>query len=107
MTAGYLHRSHACTLADLTAGLLSGAPTGVGISDLTLDSRAVRQGSLFLACRGQTNHGIEFAQQAVAQGARAVLYDTSTLGASKVPELPSDIFVAGVPQLAGRVGTLA
>jgi UDP-N-acetylmuramoyl-L-alanyl-D-glutamate--2,6-diaminopimelate ligase len=62
-------------LSELTAGLAS-VPPGLMVSDVTLDSRAVTPGALFLACRGQKHHGLDFADAVVAQGARAVLYET-------------------------------
>src|SRR3954462_55461 len=62
-------------LSELTAGLAS-VPPGLMVSDVTLDSRAVTPGALFLACRGQKHHGLDFADAVVAKGARAVLYET-------------------------------
>ncbi|HTY49932.1 MAG TPA: Mur ligase domain-containing protein, partial [Steroidobacteraceae bacterium] len=56
-------------LALLTAGFLD-APGDIEVTDVTLDSRAVRAGGLFLACRGGARHGIEFAAEALARGAR-------------------------------------
>src|SRR5580692_73905 len=44
-------------------------PSDVIINDLTLDSRAVVPGGLFLAVKGRTHHGLKFAGQAVARGA--------------------------------------
>ena len=83
-------------LAALTAGVLD-APADVLVSDVTLDSRAVGPGALFLACRGATHHGVEFAQQAVALGARAVLYETEA-GESSTSAIPvavgAPVFVA-------------
>jgi len=93
-------------LAELTAGLVDVPPT-VLVSDLTLDSRSVSPGALFLACRGRTHHGIEFARQAVEQGARAILYECSGDDLQAAPELGPDVFVAGVPQLGSRVGEIA
>jgi len=64
------------SLRELTAGLGAvPAPSDVSVSDVTLDSRSVSPGALFLACRGGKHHGLEFAQQAVTRGARAVLYE--------------------------------
>ncbi|TLZ27720.1 MAG: UDP-N-acetylmuramoyl-L-alanyl-D-glutamate--2,6-diaminopimelate ligase, partial [Gammaproteobacteria bacterium] len=60
------------SLAQLTAGFAA-MPAQLLVSDVTLDSRAVLPGALFLACRGRTHHGLEFAADAVARGARAVL----------------------------------
>src|SRR5258708_9363730 len=93
-------------LADLTAGLATvPVPGDIVVRDITLDSRAASPGSLFLACRGRTSHGLTFAQQAVARGASAVLYE-ETVDQAK-PDLGSDIFVAAVPKLSQHVGTIA
>ncbi|AKH20542.1 UDP-N-acetylmuramoyl-L-alanyl-D-glutamate--2,6-diaminopimelate ligase [Sedimenticola thiotaurini] len=43
------------------------------ITDMTLDSRQIRPGSLFLACAGISHHGLEFVHQAVERGAAAVV----------------------------------
>ena len=63
-------------LADLTAGFAT-VPGDIVVSDVTLDSRAAVPGGLFLACKGRTSHGLKFAEQAVARGARAVLFEES------------------------------
>ena len=59
-------------LAELTAGIAA-APADLTVTDVTLDSRAVTPGALFLACRGRTHHGLKFLPEALARGARAVL----------------------------------
>ncbi len=95
------------SLRDLTAGLIS-VPADVTVSDVTVDSRAVSPGALFLACHGRSHHGLQFAHEAVARGARAVLYEVSTEATSDPkPELGSEIFVAAVPQLSQRIGVIA
>ena len=61
-------------LASLLEGVV--APERVGpeqVSALTLDSRAVEPGSLFIACRGTLHHGLDYLSQAVTRGAVAVL----------------------------------
>ncbi|HET9390720.1 MAG TPA: UDP-N-acetylmuramoyl-L-alanyl-D-glutamate--2,6-diaminopimelate ligase [Steroidobacteraceae bacterium] len=99
-------------LADLTAGLVA-APPELRVSDITLDSRAATSGSLFLACRGRTHHGLKFAPEAVARGARAVLYESPTADEPPAPadsivaQLGNGIFVAAVPQLSRHVGVIA
>jgi UDP-N-acetylmuramoyl-L-alanyl-D-glutamate--2,6-diaminopimelate ligase len=49
------------------------------ISGLAVDSRRVQPGDLFFACAsvgpGATAHGLDFALQAIEQGAAAILYD--------------------------------
>ena len=62
------------------------------ITGITVDSRDVRAGDLYIALPGTGRHGADFAAQAVAAGAAAVLTDdagvavaTPALGASPVP----------------------
>jgi UDP-N-acetylmuramoyl-L-alanyl-D-glutamate--2,6-diaminopimelate ligase len=99
-------------LAELTAGLVT-VPNDLIVRDVTLDSRAASPGSLFLACRGRTSHGLKFAQQAVARGASAVLYEDSAAPGQANPDLQlaaqlgSNIFVAAVPKLSQHVGAIA
>ena len=91
-------------LAELAAGFVA-VHDDVVVNDVTLDSRAAGPGSLFLACKGRTHHGLEFAEQAVARGARAVLYeDSPDVG---TPKLGAGVFVAAVPQLSQRAGIIA
>ena len=45
----------------------------VGVTGLSLDSRAIAVGDAFVALRGMREHGIDHAQQALAAGASAVL----------------------------------
>jgi UDP-N-acetylmuramoyl-L-alanyl-D-glutamate--2,6-diaminopimelate ligase len=94
-------------LAELTAGLVD-APAGLEVSDVTLDSRAASPGALFLACRGHGRHGSEFAAEAVARGARAVLYEADAgRPDGGRPDLSPEIFVGAVPQLARHAGIIA
>lgn len=103
-------------LAELTAGLVD-APAALEVSDVTLDSRTVRPGALFLACRGHGRHGAEFAREAASRGARAVLYEPSA-GAREAVEaglrgVPGaggasrEVFAAPLPQLSRHAGTIA
>jgi UDP-N-acetylmuramoyl-L-alanyl-D-glutamate--2,6-diaminopimelate ligase len=90
------------------ATLLQGIATperDVALSDITLDSRAVRPGSVFLACRGERHHGLDFAQAAVGQGAAAILWEPEE--GRSLPELPSQIIVTPVPQLTALASELA
>jgi len=94
------------SLKDLTKGLVE-APADVTVSDITLDSRAVSPGALFLACRGRSHHGLQFAEQAIARGARAILYEDDPVGSPHAPRWPSGIFAAPVPRLSRHAGLLA
>jgi UDP-N-acetylmuramoyl-L-alanyl-D-glutamate--2,6-diaminopimelate ligase len=91
-------------LSELVTGWVA-VPPGLTVSDLTLDSRAAIPGALFLACRGRTHHGLRFAPEAVARGARAVLYEPDE--AAPAPPLPAEVFVAPLPALTERAGLIA
>ena len=93
-------------LAELTAGMLA-APAGLAVSDVTVDSRAVTPGALFLACRGRTHHGMRFATEALRRGARAVLYEPDGMEADGLPEPPPGAFVAGLANLSAHAGVIA
>ena len=103
--------SAAVQLAALTAGVLD-TPRDVVVTDVTLDSRMVGRGALFLACRGARHHAVQFAPQALARGARAVLYEAAEPGES-LPIDPASLtsggpaFVAAVPRLTHHVGEIA
>jgi UDP-N-acetylmuramoyl-L-alanyl-D-glutamate--2,6-diaminopimelate ligase len=101
------HRSMA--LGELLAVLEIEAPTAalasVVVDDVTLDSRDVTNGALFLALRGRTQHGLAFLPQVLAQGARAVLWEDD--GATPAPTLPGGVVGLGVPSLGARAGLLA
>ena len=99
-------------LAEIAAGLIE-APAALEISDVTLDSRAAGPGTLFLACRGQGRHGAQFAGEALARGAAAVLYEPFP-GARELIEAglrevsrAREVFVAPVPQLSRQAGVIA
>lgn len=96
------------SLASLTAGIVA-APADIEIADITLDSRAVGPGTLFLACRGRTQHGLAFAGDAVARGARAVLYEPhgEPPGWRSSIRIGAPVFTAALPDLAAHVGTIA
>jgi UDP-N-acetylmuramoyl-L-alanyl-D-glutamate--2,6-diaminopimelate ligase len=103
--AGSQRAPRSRSLAELTGGIVD-VPGDVVVTDVTLDSRTASPGALFLACRGQTNHGLRFAGQAIARGARAVLYEPAD-ASSSAPQFNSDVFFARVPELSRHAGTIA
>jgi UDP-N-acetylmuramoyl-L-alanyl-D-glutamate--2,6-diaminopimelate ligase len=80
-------------------------PDDVEVADLTLDSRQVRSGAAFLACRGRRRHGLDFARAAVDAGARAVLWEPAP-GVS-APQFPPPVLVVAVPELSAQAGYIA
>jgi UDP-N-acetylmuramoyl-L-alanyl-D-glutamate--2,6-diaminopimelate ligase len=63
-------------LAELLEGLVSlASQENREIADLTIDSRAVRRGSLFAALSGAQRHGLEFVADVLRQGAAAIIWE--------------------------------
>jgi UDP-N-acetylmuramoyl-L-alanyl-D-glutamate--2,6-diaminopimelate ligase len=115
-------------LRHLLSGIVD-APDDIMVTDVTLDSREVRPGALFLACRGRGHgndqdslrHGIEFAAQAAERGARAVIYETPDAGETRALAAAArllqrvrqragqdeDQFVVAVPDLRVHLGSIA
>ncbi|HEY1899178.1 MAG TPA: UDP-N-acetylmuramoyl-L-alanyl-D-glutamate--2,6-diaminopimelate ligase [Steroidobacteraceae bacterium] len=127
MGLGTTARGPAPSLRHLLAGIVA-APEDVAVSDVTLDSREVTPGALFLACRGHdhgpgpgSRHGVEFAAQAAERGARAVVYETPVAGETQALEAAArlvqrirqrtgqdeDQFVVAVPDLRTHLGVIA
>jgi UDP-N-acetylmuramoyl-L-alanyl-D-glutamate--2,6-diaminopimelate ligase len=74
------------------------------VSELTLDSRAVQAGHVFVALQGSVQHGLQFAERAQAQGAIAILWES----AAQLPTLPElSIPLIEIKQLREVLGTLA
>ncbi|MCG8058170.1 MAG: UDP-N-acetylmuramoyl-L-alanyl-D-glutamate--2,6-diaminopimelate ligase [Candidatus Thiodiazotropha endolucinida] len=74
MTAREITETH--WLSTLLTGLVD-LPSQLDrqIGGLCLDSRKLVEGDLFLACAGTRQHGLVFAEQAIAQGAVAILWE--------------------------------
>jgi UDP-N-acetylmuramoyl-L-alanyl-D-glutamate--2,6-diaminopimelate ligase len=99
-----MNSSAAQSLSTLLDGIAA-LPRDVTITDLTQDGRGARSGSAFLAVRGNNEHGLKYAPQAVANGARAVLWEPAPVAV--LPDLPSEILLAPVPRLREHASTIA
>ncbi|HTW74102.1 MAG TPA: UDP-N-acetylmuramoyl-L-alanyl-D-glutamate--2,6-diaminopimelate ligase [Steroidobacteraceae bacterium] len=91
-------------LAPVLRGIVE-VPEDLTASELTLDSRTVRPGAAFLACRGRAHHGLEFAQRAAHAGARVILWESAPQVVP--PPLDASIVVREVPDLHGKLGVIA
>ncbi|MCI4664854.1 MAG: UDP-N-acetylmuramoyl-L-alanyl-D-glutamate--2,6-diaminopimelate ligase [Neomegalonema sp.] len=84
----------------LRGALILGPPPPDSFSDLAVDSRAVREGGLFVAIKGDATDGALYAGAAVAKGAKAILCDLA--GALRIRERlgawPVTMFVAPDPR---------
>jgi UDP-N-acetylmuramoyl-L-alanyl-D-glutamate--2,6-diaminopimelate ligase len=89
----------------LLDGIVNVAPNEARIADLTLDSREVRAGSLFFALRGSRSHGLEFAAEAAARGASAILWEAAP--DVEAPRFAPHVFAAAVADLGKLVGRIA
>lgn len=90
-------QSLATVLADLETSVIP----DVKVGGITLDSRYVTSGDLFLACPGLRHHGLDYVQQAVNAGAAAIAWDAET--APDGLPLPS----VRVSDLAAHAGAIA
>ena len=71
---------------------------GSVVSGITMDSRLVRPGDLYVALSGAHHHGAEFARQAAEAGAVAVLTDSA--GGQIAQGLPLPVVVVDHPRQA-------
>lgn len=110
------YHASAWPLGDLIQGLvepllpLPVPARAFAVTSLATDSRAVNAGSLFLACRGGTVNGLEFAEQAARLGAVAVLAEpTPGWTLDRLDALAGRIQIPVIPvvDLSHRVGHIA
>ena len=90
------------TLDHLLDGM-AGPHGATAVAGVQLDSRRVQPGDLFLAVPGEVHDGRQFIEQAVANGASAVLAEAPVSGF--VDEVP--VPLVEVPELAPEVGIIA
>jgi UDP-N-acetylmuramoyl-L-alanyl-D-glutamate--2,6-diaminopimelate ligase len=103
-------QSFAHTLAGLLEGMLEIAPAqDPEVASLTLDSRQVEPGCLFLACAGGRHHGLAFARQAQALGAVAVLWEPDGAEGDRLAEALRDLRLPllPLPGLSQRASEIA
>lgn len=95
MTAAKLDQSP--LLSQLLQGMAQMSATlDVKILGLTLDSRQVRPGYLFLAVAGTQVHGVNFVADALAAGAAAIIWEPTDV----LTEIAQPLRAAGVPVIA-------
>ncbi|MCF6235215.1 MAG: UDP-N-acetylmuramoyl-L-alanyl-D-glutamate--2,6-diaminopimelate ligase [Gammaproteobacteria bacterium] len=78
------------------------------VSSITMDSRNVQSGSLFLACSGEMSQGHHFIEQAIQMGAVAILYETPVPEGVSEKELNDlSVPVLAFPELSAKAGVIA
>jgi UDP-N-acetylmuramoyl-L-alanyl-D-glutamate--2,6-diaminopimelate ligase len=76
------------TLSELAAIVSGTFSEEVKVFGVTHNSKSVQPGDLYVALRGVNNHGIDFLDEAIANGAVAVASDSHGVAASKQKGLP-------------------
>lgn len=109
MNVAFNHIDTGITLHELFDGLLDPQLLpALSVEGLSLDSREVCDGGLFLACAGTLRHGVRFIEQAIGRGAVAVALepgdetDGLDLSAYAVPVFVVERLHLLVSELAGR-----
>ena len=74
--------------------------SGVEVLDMTLDSRKVADGSLFVAIKGSVGHGMDYVDSVISSGASAILYDDWD---GEVPKAVPALHVPGLRRKIGRI----
>ena len=76
----------------------------VKIGGLCLDSRKVQKGELFVAVNGALQHGMNYAEQAINNGAAAIIYDPQGFDKDTLDniEIPT-VAIAGLNQNLGEI----
>ncbi|RLJ22581.1 UDP-N-acetylmuramoyl-L-alanyl-D-glutamate--2,6-diaminopimelate ligase [bacterium endosymbiont of Escarpia laminata] len=80
------------------------------VTNISLDSRFIEEGGLFLACLGGSVHGLDFADQALGEGAAAIVWEPDgVVNERKAERLAAevDIPLLRVENLARRASLLA
>jgi UDP-N-acetylmuramoyl-L-alanyl-D-glutamate--2,6-diaminopimelate ligase len=96
------------TIGEWIGVVVPGASAAVPVTGISLNSRAVLPGDLYVALPGATRHGADFVSQAVDAGAVAVLTDDA--GARLLAlssDIPVPVLLAAEPRsLVGRLSAL-
>jgi UDP-N-acetylmuramoyl-L-alanyl-D-glutamate--2,6-diaminopimelate ligase len=93
-------------LAESVGGaFVTGDAEGVAVTGVTLDSRDVRPGDLYAGLPGSRAHGADFAGQAAARGAAAVLTDSEGVRRCAAAGVRLPLLVVDDPR--GALGELA
>lgn len=86
------------------------AVNDVEVTAVTLDSREVSRGGLFMACSGSSRHGLAFLSQALERGAAAVVWEPDvnwTTDSLWSISIPSSVAMLPVTDLRAKVSQIA
>ena len=100
------------TLSGLLDGLMEDYSVGQvsmedDVSGLSSDSRTVQPGSLYLACAGERQHGLDFIEDAVSAGAVAVAWEPDKRYPNGPGPLARQVPTVAITDLQHKVGVIA
>lgn len=75
------------------------------VTDITTNSRNAVQGGLFLACAGLQHHGLDFLDDALQAGVKAVAWEPAS--GTRVPVLPAGVTGIEISGLRSKLGVIA
>jgi UDP-N-acetylmuramoyl-L-alanyl-D-glutamate--2,6-diaminopimelate ligase len=93
------------TLGDVIGAAAPATLAGHPVADLSLDSRRIVPGAMFLAVQGTREHGLRHAAAAAAAGAGMVAWEPAD--GADAPRLPGGCTAFPVPGLRARLGEIA
>ena len=92
----------AIQLNDLLEGMVTAPLPNMSLANISLDSRKIKRGDIFVALRGESRDGTAFIDSAINNGAEAVLVDAST----QLPASAYDVPVIKLENLKQKLATL-
>lgn len=92
-------------LAELLAGMAC-VDQEIACVQIALDSREIKPGGIFFALAGTHEHGLQFAEQVLQQGALAIVYDPAKQGA-QLAQTRQDVPLFAVADLTEKLGEIA
>ncbi len=100
------------TLGELLAGLLptdglSLSLQNLPVSGLSLSAATVQSGDVFIALQGAKQHGLSYAEQAIAGGATAILWEIPANGVTPIQAAGLRVPAQGIAQLRSLLGWAA
>ncbi len=101
--SGHAFALTAAEMAEAFGGGLASGPAGLPLTTVSIDTRTLRAGDLYVAIRGPRFDGHAFVAEAIAKGAAAVVVsDAAAAAAAGVPVIVVDDTLHGL-QAAARV----
>lgn len=94
-------------LADFIAPELLAGCGDIEIGGLVIDSRKAKKNDLFFACQGERAHGLMFADEAIKNGAVAVLWDECRDCDETISEISQQAATLHCENLQMKMGALA